>query len=257
MTRAAAAALLAWLGAAEAGRAADAAECRALLARMGWTAEVVTAPAGACFLQGVAPEEGAWRARIVALHGDVDALPDAPPSRLTGGVWGLAWGEGPELTATLDMASGGGVVRIDRLGLRAGRWRGDLSARIEGVPEVWPAGPGALDATRLASLEGAVWTEEEAEGGAGPGFDAGPWIAALARGGGATAAAAARAAEEAGEGASGRLDLTLGEAGLAARAALPLLRGGLDPDEAAALAAEAGLALDWMPDEASAADAAR
>lgn len=252
-----------WLAVSQAGAVTEEtvterADCTGLLDRMGWTAGSVATPAGACFFEDVAPEGGGWRARVLALYGDVDALPDALPTRLTGGVWGLAGDQAEDaepdpdraVTATFDLASGGGVLRIDRVTLRLGEtWRAELSARVEAVPEVWPAEPGALNETRIVSLDGALWSETEEASGEESGWAslARPWIAALAEGNG-PAAAQAEAVLDALPDARGRLDVALGEAGLRVGDLAPLLRGGLTPDEFVEIVALADLALDWIPD---------
>lgn len=243
--------LLSLAGAAAAAEelpAPEVADCEGLLRRLGWTAGEVATPAGACFLRDVAPEGGGWQARVMALHGDLDALPDALPSRLTGGVWGLALGPRAEATASFDLAAGGGTLRVDRLTLRLGDgWRGDVTARLEALPEVWPASGGALRDARIAALDGALWSE----GGRATAWAAlaRPWVEALAEGAGPAAAPAAAALRDALPGAQGRAEFALGaETGLRLLDILPRLEGGLAPEELAALAAEASLALDWTPD---------
>lgn len=249
-------------------------DCAALLARLGAVAGSVATPGGACFFRDVSRGGGedAWRARIVAVYGDVDALPDAAPRRLTGGAWGVipppAFGGAAavdplsepdpavDLTVSFGMVSGGGVVRIDRVDLRIGdAATATLSARLEGMPEVWPAEPGAAARMRLAALDLSIDLDGVpaivAGGDDAPDAQtwrtvAEPWLAALDRDGPSAAAAVARRFAAALPHPAGRLEVSLGD--LALRDAAPLLSDGLTPAALARVAAAAGLTLDWMPD---------
>ncbi len=167
-------AALAALLATPAGAATEG-QCAALLARPGARAEAITLIGGACVFADPRYGEGAgrWRADRVSPSGDVEALPDAPPSRLTGGVTGFASDPeiaghpglecllreqarpGPSLTS--DLAGRGGTLRIDRLTLRtedAGEVT--LTARLSGRPEVWPVDPVPVATMRLDELEATV-----------------------------------------------------------------------------------------------------
>ncbi len=245
MIRAAGLALLLAPAAAFAG---DGADCAALLDRMGAVAAEVSTPGGACFLRDVTlgSGEGAWSARIVALYGDLDALPDATPVRLTGGAWGLVppGGVAPEvagaegdpagdLNVTFDLASGQGVLRIDRFDLRFGD-AADLSitARLEDMPETWPTEPRAMARARIVAFDARL----ERDGGEGPWAEAvDGWLATLAPQGRAAGAG------------TGRLDVALTAPEVGLLGALAVLRGGPLPQSLGALAAMPGMEAVWTP----------
>lgn len=265
-----AAAFLAPVSARAAGTATQA-DCAALLDRLGGAAGSVATPGGACFFRDVTLGAGkdAWRARIVAIYGDVDALPDAVPLRLTGGAWGVTLpstlgGAGPiepaadpdparDLVATFGMASGGGVVRVDRFDLRLGdAAEVTMTARLEGMPEVWPVDPRMAARMRLVALSLSV----DADGlpavlvraDAAPDAAAmAPWLDALDRGAPAGAAATARAVVAAMPHPKGRLSIDFDGRGVPLLAAVSLLSEGVAPEALARLAAEADVTVTWTP----------
>ena len=251
MSRPLAAVALAAVLAAPAAAMDAEAECAALLARVGATAGSTATPGGACFFRDVAWGEGeaAWRARTLAVYGDLDAIPDAPPHRLTGGAWGVTRGEAagegddapPGVDLTFDVASGGGAVRVDRIGLRLGdAVDATLSARLEGMPPVWPAEPRAAARMRLVSLDLSLALDGWPEGAG-----AVPWLDALADAAPADAADALRAMAAAPR---GTLDLLVEQGEVPLREALRLLAGGATPGAVARLLALAGPSVEWAPE---------
>ncbi len=147
-------------------------QCEGLVERLPMTAAATQVMAGICLYGDVRFEIGGtvWTADTLLLGGDVDALPDAPPTRLTGGMTGLArlreiadppglaWlrrGQaGPGMTISFDVTSADGVLRVNSFVLRRGE--GDeiaLTARLAGMPQVWPVGPAAMAAIRVQALD--------------------------------------------------------------------------------------------------------
>ncbi|WP_179378645.1 hypothetical protein [Jannaschia marina] len=262
-------------------------DCEALVSRLPVEVETVDAVAGVCVLGevrwGVAP--ATWRAARVTLGGDVDALPDALPRRLSGGVTGLmidpvveempglAWlmrqQAHPGMSLGFDATSEGGVLRVN-----AFRFAMDetneltLTARIAGVPEVWPVDPVAVAAITVQALDVEIAFDGMFEallllplGSAllDLTVPAEPQVAALrtqaevaldgfAAAGQAEAAAEARAFVDALPHPRGVLELRLGGRGIAALQTGAALAGGLTPDFAARVAEAAELELFWTPD---------
>lgn len=152
--------------------AATRGDCVALLERLGIRAKATALRGDACVFTDLRPADGAarWRAARLVLSGDVDALPDALPDRLTGGVTGFVSDPSvarraglaalaPQrsrsgMSLTFDLASQGGSVRLNALTLRSGD-AGEITAtaRLSGLPEVWPPEPAALATARLEELD--------------------------------------------------------------------------------------------------------
>lgn len=147
-------------------------ECQALIARVPVTVDTVDSIAGVCLFSdvrfGAAPT--AWRADRISLGGDIDALPDALPVRLSGGVTGLAIDpiiEGypgmawlirqqaePGISISFDTTADAGVLRINSLLFRMDETNEiSVTARLAGVPEVWPVNPVSVAALTLQALE--------------------------------------------------------------------------------------------------------
>ena len=160
--------------AAPAGAAVEA-DCAALLERVGARAGGTSFTGDACVFSDVEYGDGPsrWRAGRVILSGDVDALPDALPSRLTGGVTGLGLApeiEGqpgfdwllreqakPGISLTFDITAEGGGVAINSLTFRLGD-AGEVtaSARLSGMPEVWPVDPVAMAGMKLDDMDATI-----------------------------------------------------------------------------------------------------
>lgn len=258
--------------------AATQADCVALLGRLGLEAKTVTAPSESCFYRGVTYGTGAarWRADILALFGDADALPDALPSRLTGGFVGLTPSPDPAdmqdgetgpsdavpMTVTFNIAAGGGTMRVDAASLRMGEaGRADLTATLSGLPQVWPAEPAAMARVRVQALHLTVDTDGMIEAllrllpqttdGDGTSFDAArAWLDTFGAGNDqAGNAAAAQALLAAFPKPRGALDLKLDGSGIAAIELVRLFDGfGLAPAVASRIAQDAGLEIIWTRD---------
>lgn len=268
--------------------AASLGECEALAARLPVDVRATKAVAGVCLFEDVriGQSPAAWRAERVTLGGDVDALPDALPRRLSGGVTGLftdPWlrdqpGFGwllrqqamPGLSVSFDMTAEAGVLRINSFALRDGdRGQVEVTARLAGVPEVWPVDPIAASAIRVQALDveigfngifeslllvplGTALLDLRAE--------APPQVAAL-RETAATFLAGFESTDQAENAAQvqavldalpnprGVLEIGLGQAGLSPLQLLPFVTGTVTPDYVTRVADAAALDVVWTPDE--------
>lgn len=147
-------------------------QCEALVQRLPVEVAATTVIGGVCAFTDVrfGGTDTTWRAERVLLGGDIDALPDALPTRLTGGVMGLvvephlpgqpglAWliGEqaGSGTIVTFDTAADAGVLRINSFVMRTGdAGRMALTARLTGVPDIWPINPTSAAAMRIQALD--------------------------------------------------------------------------------------------------------
>ncbi|SFJ80461.1 hypothetical protein [Jannaschia pohangensis] len=152
--------------------AATSDDCKALVGRLSVSVERVESIAGTCLMSDVrfGDTSTPWHADRISLGGDIDALPDALPRRLSGGVVGLAldpqipgrpgldWlmreQSRPGLSLTFDLAAEAGVLSIRSLRFRMDETNGlSLTARLAGVPEIWPVDPVAASAIRLQAMD--------------------------------------------------------------------------------------------------------
>ncbi|CTQ34290.1 hypothetical protein [Jannaschia rubra] len=274
-------ALVAVLTALPAG-AATRADCRALLERMeDATAGQVSSVAGACRFRNVTLGLGAdrWTARTVTLSGDISALPDALPDRLTGGAESLAPApEGvarprlirrapdrPGLAVAFDLQADNGSVRINSLSLRAGdAAQLQFSARLTGVPQTLPFVPAAAMGLRLDRLDATVDMDGTHEDFGRMLLWGGPqtvgdrltrlrteatrWLAEQESGDQAQNLAAARAFTATLPRPRGVLNLRVGGNGISAVQVGSLASGLASADFVARLARSADLHLSWTPD---------
>lgn len=264
--------------------AASLAECEALAARLTVQVAEVEQIAGVCLFTDVRIEQAqqVWRARRISLGGDIDALPDALPRRLSGGVTGLAlepqmpgqpglaWlvrqQAHPGLTLTFDATAEAGVLRVNSFVLRMDDTNEvALTARIAGVPEVWPVDPIAASAMRVQALDMEIVFDGLFEDllllPLGTGLldlaqPAEPQVAAL-RTRMATVLSGFDGTPQAGNAAQaqafldalphprGTLEIGIGGAGLSALQLLPLLSGTVTADFAARVADAAALDIYW------------
>lgn len=268
--------------------AATLAECDALAARLPVGVGTTNAVAGVCLFQDVriGRSPAAWRADRVTLDGDVHALPDALPRRLSGGVTGLftdPWlrdqpGFGwllrqqamPGLSISFDMTSEAGVLRVNSFVLRDGdRGEVEVTARLAGVPEVWPVDSIAASAIRVQALDveigfdglferlllvplGTAMLDLRAEAPpqvAALRETAATFLAGFAGTGQAENAAQVQAFLDALPNPRGVLEIGLGQAGLSPLQLLPFATGTVTPDYVTRVADAAAVAVVWTPDE--------
>lgn len=267
--------------------AATLAECEALVSRVPVSVASTEAIAGVCLFSdvrfGVAPI--VWHADRISLGGDIDALPDALPARLSGGVTGL--GLEPQvpgqpglewllrqsawfgMSLTFDTTSDAGILRINSFVFRLDDTNEiALTARIAGVPEVWPVDPLASANIRLQALDmelvfdgmfetlalmplgsALLDTRQPAE----------PQVAALRAVADAFLAGFGETpqAENAGQAQAfldalprprGVLEIGIGGSGLSALQLFPVLTGVISPDFITRVADAAELDIFWMPE---------
>ena len=149
--------------------------CRALVERLPVEVGRVAGLTGSCLFLDVTVGKGdaLWRADAVTLAGDVDALPDALPQRLSLAAAGIARGseatdrpalawllrqrDYPGLSLRLRARVREGALVVDTFRLRFGEvGRIEGSARIVAPPQTFPFEPPALLATRLAEAEAEI-----------------------------------------------------------------------------------------------------
>lgn len=267
--------------------AATLAECEALRERVPLDVSATDAVAGVCLFSDVRFGGGVpLRAARISLGGDIDALPDALPARLTGGVTGLALDREvpgqpglawlmreqtlPGMRLSFDMVSAEGVLRLNSLVFRADdRNEITVSARFAGVPEVWPVAPVAASAIRVQALEMEVAFDgmfesllllplgttlldltQEAEPQVAALRDvAAEFLAGFSGTAQAENAAQAQAFLDVLPHPRGVLEIDVGGAGIAAIQLLPALTGTVTPDYVTRVADAAALDVFWTPAE--------